>query len=111
MLLRALCARHGLLDRMPRYIPPGPLAVNKRIAEQLFLKTYGLELAEADDYRIWAYRKAAWTMDEWPASVAEIYRARGEEGLRELPGIGNTMAREIGAWLGADTPSKANLKT
>ena len=37
--VRELCARHGLLDRMPRYIAPGPLAVNKRIAEKLFLKT------------------------------------------------------------------------
>jgi len=40
---------------MPRYVAPGPLAVNKRIAERLF-KTYDLELKEAQGYRIWAYR-------------------------------------------------------
>jgi hypothetical protein len=102
LLLRELCARHGLLDRLPRYIAPGPLAVNKRIAERLFLKTYDLELEEAKDYRIWAYRKAAWTVDEWPESVTEIYQARGEAGLRELPGIGKSLARVIAKWLRED---------
>ncbi|MBU0702810.1 MAG: hypothetical protein KKC18_02980, partial [Chloroflexi bacterium] len=95
LLVRELCTRHGLLDRMPRYIPPGPLAVNKRIAERLFLKTYDLELEQAQGYRIWAYRKAAWTVDEWPESVTEIYETRGEAGLRELPGIGQSLAAQI----------------
>jgi len=99
LLLRELCARHGLLDRLPRYVAPGPLAGNKRIAERLFLKTYDLELEQAKDYRIWAYRKAAWTVDEWPDSIAELYEARGEAGLRELPGIGKSLAREIARWL------------
>ena len=99
LLVRELCARHGLLDRMPRYIAPGPLAVNKRVAEQLFLKTYDLELEEAEDYRIWAYRKAAWTVDEWPESIAGIYQARGEAGLRALPGVGKSLAAEIARWL------------
>ncbi len=99
LLLRELCARHGLLDRMPRYIAPGPLAVNKRIAERLFLKTYDLELEQAKDYRIWAYRKAAWTVDEWPESIADIYGAHGQAGLRELPGIGKSLAGEIARWL------------
>jgi DNA polymerase/3'-5' exonuclease PolX len=84
---------------MPRYIAPGPLAVNKRIAERLFLKTYDLELEQAQGYRIWAYRKAAWTVDEWPESVAETYEARGEPGLRELPGIGRSIAAQIAGWL------------
>ncbi len=99
LLVRQLCARHGLLDRMPRYVAPGPLAVNKRIAERLFLKTYDLELEQARGYRIWAYRKAAWTVDEWPESVADIYHDRGEAGLRELPGIGESLAGQIAGWL------------
>jgi len=98
-LVRDLCARHGLLDRMPRYVKPGPLATNKRIAEKLFLKTYDLELEQADDYRIWAYRKAAWTVDEWPESILDVYHAQGESGLRELPGLGKSMAAEIAGWL------------
>jgi DNA repair photolyase len=100
LLIRELCARHGLLDRMPRYVAPGPLAVNKRIAERLFLKTYDLELEEAGDYRIWAYRKAAWAVDEWPQSVADVYQARGEAGLRELPGVGKSVAGFMARWLG-----------
>ncbi|MGD2142950.1 MAG: radical SAM protein [Anaerolineae bacterium] len=97
--VRELCARHGLLDRMPRYIPPGPLGTNKRIAERLFLKTYDLELEQAPDYRIWAYRKAAWTVDEWEESVAAIYEAQGEAGLRELPNIGKSLGGQIARWL------------
>jgi len=99
LLVRELCARHGLLDRMPRYVAPGPLAVNKRIAERLFLKTYDLELEQAQEYRIWAYRKAAWAVDEWPESVAELYESRGEAGLRELPGVGKSIAGRIAGWL------------
>jgi DNA repair photolyase len=99
LLVRDFCARYGLRDRMPRYIAPGPLAVNKRLAERLFLKTYDLELAQTDDYRIWAYRRAAWTVDEWPESLAGIYTTKGEAGLRALPGLGQGMAKEIAGWL------------
>jgi DNA repair photolyase len=99
LTVRELCARHGLLDRMPRYVAPGPLAVNKRIAERLFLATYDLELEQASGYRIWAYRKAAWTVDEWPESIAAIYRSSGEQGLRQLPAIGRKLAAEISGWL------------
>jgi DNA repair photolyase len=97
--VRELCNRHGLLDRMPRYIAPGPLAVNKRVAEKLFLKTYDLELEQAGNYRIWAYRKAAWTVDEWPESIGDIYQDAGEDGLRALPAIGRKLASEIAGWL------------
>jgi len=94
LLVRELCARYGLMDRMPRYVAPGPLAINKRIAERLFLKTYELELEGAKGYRIWAYRRAAWTVDEWPESLAALYRAQGKAGLRRLPGIGRSLARD-----------------
>ena len=97
--VRELCARHNLLDRMPRYIAQGPLAINKCIAERLFLKVYDLELEQAEDYRMWAYRKAAWTVDEWQESLAEIYQAQGRAGLHKLPGIGNSLAGEIARWL------------
>lgn len=97
MLVRSLCQKHGLLDRVPRYVPEGPLLVNKRIAEWLFLKTYDLELEQASSYRVWAYRKAAWTVDELPVSIADIFAQSGEAGLRELPAIGEKLAAEIGA--------------
>jgi DNA uptake protein ComE-like DNA-binding protein len=31
--------------------------------------------------------------------VAQIYRERGEAGLRELPGVGKSLAGLIAAWL------------
>jgi hypothetical protein len=99
LLVRELCTRHGLNDRMPRYIAPGPLAVNKRIAEKLFLKTYDLELEGAKDYRIWAYRKAAWTVDEWDESLSEVYSRDGMAGLMALPGIGKRLSSVIVSWL------------
>jgi hypothetical protein len=99
MLVRELCARHGLVDRLPRYILPGPLAMNKRIAEQLFLKSYDLELAQAPDQKIWAYRRAAWGVDEWPESVAQIYRRGGPAELQRIPGVGQRIADHIGQWL------------
>jgi DNA repair photolyase len=98
-LVRELCARHHLADRMPRYIPPDPLRINKRIAERLFLRTYDLELEQVNPSRIWAYRKAAWTVDEWPHSIADIYAENGETGLCELPGIGKSLAAQIAKWL------------
>ena len=84
---------------MPRPILPGPLAINKRVAERLFLKTYDLELQQAGDYAIWAYRKAAWTVDELATSVREVYDHQGEAGLAALPAIGRSIAAEIGGWL------------
>jgi DNA polymerase/3'-5' exonuclease PolX len=87
------------MDRMPRYIAPGPLAANKKVAEKLFLKTYDLELEQAPEYLIWAYRKAAWTVDECPENVADLLASQGEAGLRQLPAIGRSIARQISRWL------------
>jgi DNA polymerase/3'-5' exonuclease PolX len=87
---------------MPRYIIPGPLATNKRIAEKLFLKTYDLELEQAGQYSIWAYRKAAWTVDEMSEDIAQINRIGGVKALRALPNIGTAIAAEISTWLSGD---------
>jgi len=98
-LVRELCSKHGVLDRVPRYIIPGPLAVNWRIAEKLFLRTYDLELEQASSSRIWAYRRAARTVNEWPESLGDLYAVEGEAGLRRLPGIGQRLAGLMGRWL------------
>jgi len=106
-LVRELCLKHGLLDRMPRYIPKGPLAANKCIAEQLFLKTYDLELEGALSQRVWAYRKAAWTVDELEESIADLYVKQGDAGLKTLPGLGDRLAAQIAAWLREFIPQVA----
>lgn len=97
--VRELCAEVGVKDRMPRYIPAGPLAVNKRIAERLFLRTHELELELAQTSRIWAYRRAAWTVDEHTESIDSLHRKGGEAALRQLSGIGPRIAAQIARWL------------
>jgi DNA repair photolyase len=97
--VREICQRYELPDRMPRFIPAGKLGINKRIAELLFLKTYELEIEQAEVRQIWAYRKAAWTVDEMDQSIVDVFQSGGEGGLRSLPEIGNRIASEIGAWL------------
>jgi DNA repair photolyase len=97
--VRELCSRFGLLDRLPRYVPPGPLAANKRIAEKLFLETYEQELRQASSYRIWAYRKAAWAVDELDEDIAGLYAEKGIAGLEKIPGVGKKIAARIEKWL------------
>lgn len=57
-----------------------------------------------------ADRKAAWTVDEWPANVVELYAQSCEAGLRELPGVGKSIASEIAKLLTAFAAEKATEK-
>ena len=59
----------------------------------------GQELEGAQSHHLWAYRKAGWAVDELQESIAQIYDNRGEPGLRELPGIGKSLAATIADWL------------
>jgi DNA polymerase/3'-5' exonuclease PolX len=82
------------------------LASNKVIAERLFLRTYDLELEQAQSSRIWAYRRAAWTVDEFAESIEVVHRRGGEAALRELPGIGPRIAAQIARWLLEDEETR-----
>lgn len=93
--VRELCHKHGIKDRMPRWIPQGSFAINKKVAENLFLKVYDLELEMENKNKIWAYRKAAWAVDELDKSIEQIYTAHGIEGLLAIPNIGKQLAGEI----------------
>jgi DNA polymerase (family 10) len=55
-----------------------------------------LEIAEANPFRVRAYRNAARTVRDHPEPLAELVRA-GEFDLTELPGIGEGIAGEIEA--------------
>jgi DNA repair photolyase len=109
--VRELCSRYGIADRMPRYVAPGPRALNMKIAERLFLRTYDLELENAASSRIWAYRKAAWTIDDWPEDIGRIYSSSGEAGLRKIPEIGANLATHIGQWIKEILTVSPNLQT
>ena len=67
----------------------------KRIAEHLANKAYRLELAEGPGYRIWAYRKAAWALDDLEQDVRLIYERMGVKGLECIPSLGKKLAREV----------------
>ena len=90
-----LCQKYGIKDRVPRYVPDGPLAVNKRISEMLQNKVYRMELDCISQYKVWAYRKAAWTLEDLTESVAEIYAQKGREGLESLKDVGKSLSSEI----------------
>lgn len=93
--VKALCKEYGLADRMPRYIQPGDLAKNKEIAEKLFNEAYYMDLEEESVYRAWAYRRAAWTVDELDENVEKIYRRSGLRGLEALPNLGKKLAKRV----------------
>ncbi len=100
LLAREICCRHGLPDRMARPTLPGEEStVNKRVAERLFLRAYEMELQGEAEHRVWAYRKAAWTVDEMDESLPEVYERRGREGLMALPHIGSSIAKVIASLL------------
>jgi len=93
--VRDLCAKYGILDRMPRYVPDGALVANKRIAEEIFNNCYYLELECATPYKVWAYRRAGWTVDELELNILSLYQKRGVKGLQTLPNIGPSIAAFI----------------
>lgn len=47
------------------------------------------------EHKIWAYRKAAWAVDELDNSLEQIYTAQGMEGLLAIPSIGKQLAVKI----------------
>jgi len=89
----SLCEKYGVADRISRYIPNSPLKRNKEIAAALFDKVYRLQLELESPNKIWAYRKAAWVIEELQENIEELHRSGR---LEEVPGVGETLAADIG---------------
>lgn len=88
-LVREICLKVGISDRMPRPILPGEKRMlNKRAAELLANRAYSLELDGAQADRIWPYRKAAWVLEELPQDIGLIYKQMGLKGLQSIQGVG-----------------------
>jgi len=101
--IRELCGRYGIADRMPRPIIPGDKrALNKRIVEALANQCYWMELDNAPGQRVWAYRKAAWAIEDLEQDVGLIYQQMGRKGLESIGNIGPRLAEVvedlIGEW-------------
>ena len=68
---------------------------NNMIADRLDEVAGILEAQHANVFRVMAYRSAARTVRELESPIEDIVKTRGVEGLLELPGIGQTLARFI----------------
>jgi putative hydrolase len=69
--------------------------MNVEIARRLDEVADLLGEQDANPFRIQAYRHAADTLRTLPRSVKELVHEGGIEGLRQLPGIGDSLARSI----------------
>jgi putative hydrolase len=72
---------------------------NLRIAARLREAAERLEEQGENAFRVGAYRRAADTADHCDVPLREIFRARGAQALRELPGIGPGIAAAIAEML------------
>jgi DNA repair photolyase len=95
------CKKHGLTPYIPRPVKiyPEELRVNRRIAEMLYLKARELQLSGGESYREWAYRKAAWSLDDLEESVKTTLEKQGIEGIMQIKGIGRSLAAQIKEFL------------
>jgi DNA repair photolyase len=99
--IRELCMQYGISDRMPRPIIPGDKrALNKRIVEALANQCYWMELDNAPAQQVWAYRKAAWAIEDTPQDLGLIYRRMGVNGLEGIENVGPKLAQVVEALIG-----------
>ena len=90
---------------MPRPIIPGEKrSLNKRIVELLANRTHDLELDEAPRPQVWAYRKAAWAVEDTEQDIGLVYRTMGLHGLQSIRDVGPEMAGEIERLLNISVP-------
>ena len=86
---------------MPRPIIPGDKpTLNKRVVEALARQIYSMELHGASKQRLWAYRRAAWAIEDTPQELGLIYRAMGRKGLESIENVGPKMAGVVEELIG-----------
>ena len=95
--ISGLCAKHKILDHIPRPVKhyPKKLHFNKKIAAKFYLKARDYQESGQDKYKEWAYRKAAWAIDDLEESLVDIYKKSWLVGIQKIQGIGNRLAHEI----------------
>ena len=98
--VRDLCMKYNISDRIPRPIIPGEkFALNKRIVEKLANTSYEMELRKEKPYHIWAYRKAAWAVEDLDRDISLIHQRMGLKGLQSIPNIGPRLGEKIAEML------------
>jgi DNA polymerase (family X) len=71
---------------------------NQEIAKIFYKIAYFLEM-EGVQFKPFAYEKAALTLEGLEKDVEEIYKKEGFEGLRKIPGVGESIAKKIEEYL------------
>ena len=67
----------------------------KRIAEALANECYWMELENTPKQPAWAYRKAAWAIEDTEQDLGLIYRMMGRKGLESIENVGPRMAEVV----------------
>lgn len=91
-----LCQQYGISDRIPRAIIPGDKrTLNKLVVEALANQLYYMELNGEPDHRVWAYRKAAWSIEDLEQDIGLVYRQMGRKGLGSIQNVGPRLALDV----------------
>lgn len=100
-LVLKCCKKHEITPYIPRPVEiyPQELQLNKQIAAVFYLKARELQLSGEGGFREWAYRKAAWSLDELKVSVETIIRDKGVDGLLEINAVGKSIANLISEYV------------
>ncbi len=69
----------------------GHVTALTRIAAVVYEKEIHQEL----DSEIWAYRKAAWAIEDLEQDIGLIYQMMGLRGLESIPNIGSQLGKTI----------------
>lgn len=94
--VRELCEKYGISDRIPRPIIPGEkFDLNKRVVEMLANQAYAMEIEQKPSQRIWAYRKAAWSVEDLEQDIGLIYKTMGLKGIQNIKDVGPALAERI----------------
>ena len=56
---------------------------------------YDIDLEGQPVQRVWAYRKAAWAVEDLEQDIGLVYRMLGLKGLQSVPDIGPRLARRV----------------
>ena len=100
-LVLKYCQKYDLTPYIPRPIGfyAAELQINKKIAEKFYLEARELQLSNKKSYKEWAYRKAAWALDDLEENVESIYRKEGINGIMKIKDIGKSLATQIEEYL------------
>jgi DNA repair photolyase len=94
--IRAICEEAGVADRMARPVVAGDKrALNKRVVEALANEVYRMEIEGAAPARIWAYRKAAWAIEDLPQALGLVYQTMGLKGVQSIENVGPELGAKV----------------